>query len=345
MIRLYMLSVVLLGVGGCCNTAKLSGDAPLSEVVSVVNAATTKILALKQWDDFSAEQEHFESSCAAAKQGRVSACWETQELSYALCQSAKGGGGEVGSSLCGRIFSSDQTLCASDRKGGWMLNILDPKIFSEWCTSLRKDGECAVAKKGELVSCAAAEQVSGITLTKATLQAKTMQTINANGQVGLVVVNFGGSRSAESGQEVNLELGLRPTRTAYTNPETLSTWSPRIEAKELQDAIDKAGESNRLSKDEQEIQLSADDIVEYVTGVLNATLAKYSTDPSAQEGQKQIIPLRPRGFTVDINYNVTKKAEGGLKWDFTHTTGTAEAGVGVSKASGNVITLTFGPEP
>ncbi|RIJ09671.1 hypothetical protein DXT77_14575 [Pseudomonas sp. 91RF] len=192
-------------------------------------------------------------------------------------------------------------------------------------------------------------------MTKANLQVDYAKEYTGNGAVKLVVLNVGGSRNSQQGQTLNIELVQRPSRTTYVAPETLSTWSPRKEAQLNQLAIDAKVKSipativplqgstyevlDKVKKDDALIQRSADEIVRYVESVLDATLAKYETT-----GDELITPLRPKSFTVNINYKVVYTAEAGLHWDFTHTVGTADAGGGITNTRGNVLILTFGPE-
>ncbi|PYC25257.1 hypothetical protein DMX02_04140 [Pseudomonas jessenii] len=347
--------VFVLALSGCCSNETLKSNVPLSTVVSTTNAAVNKILALKQWDEFAKEDEHFKKNCNNAKQSAQSACKTRSEASYALCQSAARANSAVRDDICRRIIASDKTLCGLNLVDSRNRNILDPVTFKLWCDEFEDNSVCSEKSKAQSVTCAAADNISGISLTKAELQVDYIKEYAGNGEIKLVVVNVGGSRTSQQGQTLNLELVQRPTRTAYTNPTTLETWSPRNEAQRNQEAIDKKVKNipatnipsgadtykvlDRINKDDALIQRSADEIVKYVQTVLDATLAKYE-DMNAEF----ITPLRPKRFTVNITYKVVYTAEAGLHWDFTHTVGTADVGGGVTNTRGNVLSLTFGPE-
>jgi|GEM_PF-4398786 len=345
----------LLVLSGCCSNETLKSNVPLSTVVSTTNAAVNKILALDQWDKFAEEDDHFKKSCKNAKQSAQSACKTRSETSYVLCQSAARANSAVRDDICRRIMASDKTLCGLNLVDSRNRNILDPNAFKLWCDEFDENSTCSKKSRGESVTCAAADNISGIALTKAELQVDYIKEYTGNSEIKLVVVNVGGSRTSQQGQTLNLELVQRPLRTAYTDPESLKTWSPRTEAKHNQEAIDKKIKSipatnipsepgtyealDRISKDDVLIQRSADEIVKYVQSVLDATLAKYE-----RTDNEIITPLRPKRFTVNITYKVVYTAEAGLHWDFTHTVGTADAGGGVTNTRGNILSLTFGPE-
>ncbi|WP_285374232.1 hypothetical protein [Pseudomonas sp. lyk4-TYG-107] len=350
---IFVFFVVVLS--GCCSKDTLKSNVPLSAVVSTTNAAVNKILALKQWDKFSAENDHFKNSCTNAKKSTINACKVRTEASYVLCQSASHANSAVRDDICRRIMASDKTLCGLKLVDSRDRAMLDPRALENWCNEFDESSICSKKSKIEGVTCAAADNISGISLTKAELQVDYVKEYTGNGEIKLVVVNVGGGRTSQEGQTLNLELVQRPLRTAYTAPETLSTWSPRKEAQVNQQAIDKKVKSlpptilpsgpstyealDKIKKDDALIQRSADEIVKYVESVLDATLAKYEST-----GDELITPLRPKRFTVNISYKVVYTAEAGLHWDFTHTVGTADVGGGITNTRGNILSLTFGPE-
>ena len=350
---IYVFCMVALS--GCCSNDALKSDVPLSAVVSTTNAAVNKILALKQWDKFGAENDHFKNSCVSAKKAVLEACRSRNEASYLLCQSVSNANNAVRDDVCRRIMASDKSLCGLKLVDSKHRNMLNPEALATWCNEFDAGSTCSQKSKVEAVTCAAADNISGIALTKANLQVDYAREYTANGAVKLVVINVGGGRISQQGQTLNIELVQRPSRTTYVAPETLNTWSPRREAQLNQQAIDAKVKSvpatvvppdgstyevlDNIKKDDALIQRSADEIVRYVESVLDATLAKYEAT-----GDELITPLRPKSFTVNINYKVIYTAEAGLHWDFTHTVGTADAGGGVTNTRGNVLTLTFGPE-
>lgn len=313
LIRRFTYCLAFAGLLAGCDHLERKTDPrqekDLAEVVEALQYAIETAATSKVWKATELEGKHWAEACKDAKVKAANACFAMLGKAVPLCQQVCAGANcnPAGQRQCERLIKGEgvEQSCAEP---------LSPSQ-GDWCAAARG---CNSANQSAAPMCENAGSVVMPELVKADVTLSVERKNDVSGAVNLLVVSFGGSRSAVATNELAMVLKPRVRDTAYGS----GNISPLPESK----------------APSQRAKALAADIAKVITDAVAASVAEYETGtPSVAKRSPMLVS------DLEVTFSLTVDSGGnlGIKKSWEIPAAGVELGVGRSIKRANSITVTY----